>query len=146
MLFHVDYVYLPFFPNILLCQFLHLHHLTNGILNALNNNLLIDGIFCDLEKAFDCVNHKTLLTKLEFCGITVNHYKLFESCLMDRYQRTHDKSVPVTEARRVLRLRIKERPPIWRVAANIFNKQSQTAEKGWSFSFGVGRGANNSSP
>ena len=24
-----------------------------------------------------------------------------------------------------------ERPPVWRVAANILNKQSQTADKGW---------------
>jgi hypothetical protein len=35
---------------------------------------------------------------------------------------------------------------IWRVAANILNKQSQTADRGWSSSLGVGRGANNSSP
>jgi hypothetical protein len=35
---------------------------------------------------------------------------------------------------------------IWRVAANILNKQSRTADKGWSFSLGVGREANNSSP
>jgi hypothetical protein len=34
---------------------------------------------------------------------------------------------------------------IWRVAANILNKQSWTADKGWSSSLGVGRGANNSS-
>jgi hypothetical protein len=34
----------------------------------------------------------------------------------------------------------------WRAAANILNKQSWTAEKGWSSSLGVGRGANNSSP
>ena len=34
----------------------------------------------------------------------------------------------------------------WRVAANILNKQSRTAEKGWSSSLGVGRGANNASP
>jgi hypothetical protein len=33
---------------------------------------------------------------------------------------------------------------IWRVAANILNKQSWTANKGWSSSLGVGRGANNS--
>jgi hypothetical protein len=32
-----------------------------------------------------------------------------------------------------------------RVAANILNKQSRTAEKGWSSSLGVGHGANNSS-
>jgi hypothetical protein len=35
---------------------------------------------------------------------------------------------------------------VWRVAANILNKQSRTADKGWSSSLGVGRGANNSSP
>jgi hypothetical protein len=34
---------------------------------------------------------------------------------------------------------------IWRVAAIILNKQSRTADKGWSSSLGVGRGANNSS-
>jgi hypothetical protein len=62
--------------------------LTNEIQNALNNNLLIDGIFCDLEKAFDCVNHKILLTKLECYCITGNHYKLYKSYLMDKYQRT----------------------------------------------------------
>jgi hypothetical protein len=33
-----------------------------------------------------------------------------------------------------------------RVAANILNKQSWTADKGWSSSLGVGHGANNSSP
>jgi hypothetical protein len=35
---------------------------------------------------------------------------------------------------------------IWRVAANILNKQSQEIDKGWSSSLGVVRGANNSSP
>jgi hypothetical protein len=65
-----------------------IYHLTNEILNALNSNLSIGGIFCNLEKSFDCVNHKILLTKLEFYGITGNHYKLYKSYLMDRYQRT----------------------------------------------------------
>jgi hypothetical protein len=32
---------------------------------------------------------------------------------------------------------------LWREAANILNKQSRTADKGWSSSLGVGRGANN---
>jgi hypothetical protein len=35
---------------------------------------------------------------------------------------------------------------ICRVAANILNKQSRTADKGWPSSLGVGRGANNSPP
>ena len=49
-----------------------------------------------------------------------------------------DKWVPVTKAWRVLRLRAEEQPPIWRVAANILNKQSRTADKGWSSSLGGG--------
>jgi len=35
---------------------------------------------------------------------------------------------------------------IWRVSANTLNKQSRTADEGWSSSFGVGREANNPSP
>jgi hypothetical protein len=35
---------------------------------------------------------------------------------------------------------------LWRVAANILNKQSWAANKGWSSSLGVGRGANKPSP
>jgi hypothetical protein len=57
-----------------------------------------------------------------------------------------DKSVPVTTAWRVLRLRMEEWPPIWRVAANILNKQPRTADKGWSSSLRVERGANYSPP
>ena len=46
-------------------------------------------------------------------------------------------------------LRMEEWPPIWiggGGTANIFNKQSGTADKGWSSRLGVGRGADNSSP
>jgi len=46
---------------------------------------------------------------------------------------------------RVIRLRMEERPPIWRVDENILNKQSRRAYKGWSTSLGDVRGANNSS-
>jgi hypothetical protein len=52
-----------------------------------------------------------------------------------------DKWVPVTTAWRVLRLLMEERPPEWRVAANILNKQLRTADKVWCLSLGVGRGA-----
>jgi hypothetical protein len=38
----------------------------------------------------------------------------------------------------VLRLQEEELPSIWRVAANILNKQLRAAEKGWSSSLGVG--------
>jgi hypothetical protein len=35
---------------------------------------------------------------------------------------------------------------LWRLAANILNKQPWSNDKGWSSSLGVGRGANNPSP
>jgi len=38
--------------------------------------------------AFDCVNQKILLSKLEFCCVTGNYYKLYKSYLTNRYQRT----------------------------------------------------------
>jgi hypothetical protein len=35
---------------------------------------------------------------------------------------------------------------IWTVAANILNKQSRTADRGWPSSLGVGRGSKNTPP
>ena len=58
----------------------------------------------------------------------------------------NDKWVTDTTAWRVRRLRMEERPPIRKVAAIILSKQSRTANKGWSYSLGFGRDANNSSP
>ena len=49
----------------------------------------------------------------------------------------HDKWVPVTRAWHILRLQMEEQPPIWRVAANILNKQSRTANKGRSSAWGL---------
>jgi hypothetical protein len=56
----------------------------------------------------------------------------------NKHLEASDKWVPVTMAWRVLRLQMEERPPIWRVAANILNKQSQPANQGWSSSLVVG--------
>jgi hypothetical protein len=33
------------------------YRLRNEILNAINERKVVGGIFCDLQKAFDCVNH-----------------------------------------------------------------------------------------
>ena len=50
----------------------------------------------------------------------------------------HDKSVPVTTTRRVLRLRLEEWPPVWRAAANKLNKQLRTADTGCPPAWGLG--------
>jgi hypothetical protein len=46
----------------------------------------IDNKFCDLKKAFDCVNHD-LLSKLKFYQIVGKANALVESYLHDRFQR-----------------------------------------------------------
>ena len=49
------------------------------ILSAVNNKNLNGGIFCDLTKALDCINHGTLLSKLRYYGITGTFYSLMTS-------------------------------------------------------------------
>jgi hypothetical protein len=63
------------------------YRLTDEILNALNNRMMVGGIFYDLQKAFDCVNHNILLTKLECYGIRGTPLKLIKSYLECRYQK-----------------------------------------------------------
>ena len=45
------------------------------------------GLFCDIHKAFDCVNHDILLAKLDYYGISGTANKLLRSFLKDRFQR-----------------------------------------------------------
>ena len=45
------------------------------------------GLFCDIHKAFNCVNHEILLAKLEMYGISGSSNKLIQSYLKDRFQR-----------------------------------------------------------
>jgi len=49
--------------------------------------MMAGGIFCDVQQAFDSVNHNLILTKLEFYGITGITYKLLKNYLKGRYQR-----------------------------------------------------------
>ena len=60
--------------------------LTEAIKNSLDNKKFGCGIFIDLQKAFDSVNHDILLTKLENYGIRGTVLDWFKSYLSDRKQ------------------------------------------------------------
>jgi ABC-type arginine/histidine transport system permease subunit len=59
--------------------------LINEIVSALKGKLIVRGIFCDLAKAFDCVNH-ILLSKLNFYGIIGKAYEWTKSFLRNKVQ------------------------------------------------------------
>ena len=62
-------------------------HLLNNTLLALNNKSIVGGIFCGLSKAFDCVDHEILLSKLGFYGISGSAKQLITSYFQNRYKR-----------------------------------------------------------
>jgi retron-type reverse transcriptase len=64
-----------------------IYKLINKILNASNNKRVAGSSICDLEKAFDSVNHDILISKLKYYGIKGKTKSLLESCLQNRYQR-----------------------------------------------------------
>ena len=57
--------------------------LTDNIKSSLDKNKFGCGIFIDLQKAFDTVNHDILLSKLEHYGIRGNSLHWFKSYLKD---------------------------------------------------------------
>ena len=61
--------------------------LINGIFQAWNNKLQVVGIFCDLTKAFNCVNHGILIQKLKYYGVNETGIDWIKSYLHNRRQR-----------------------------------------------------------
>ena len=62
--------------------------LHDRLLNNINNNNHSFGIFLDLSKAFDLINHDILLYKLSYFGIRGTVWDWFHSYLDERYQYT----------------------------------------------------------
>lgn len=63
-----------------------LTEVTEKIKSALDNDELVMGIYLDLKKAFDTVNHEILLDKLNHYGIRGNIHNWFKSYLNNRMQ------------------------------------------------------------
>jgi hypothetical protein len=68
-------------------------NLTNQILPQINKKSSVCGIFCDLTKAFDNVNHDILMTKLQYYGIAGKFGELIKFYLNNRHQRVTIKSL-----------------------------------------------------
>ena len=68
---------------------LALTEIIDQILNHLEENDLVAGIYCDFSKAFDTVDHGILLDKLHHYGIRGHANKWFESYLSNRLQYTY---------------------------------------------------------
>ena len=60
--------------------------LTEHIRQLLDNGEYVCGVFVDLEKAFDTVNHDILCDKIKAYGLRGNINKLLKSYLSDRKQ------------------------------------------------------------
>jgi hypothetical protein len=61
--------------------------LINGRLQAWNNKLQVVRIFCELTKAFNCVNRDILIEKLKYYGVNETGIDWIKSCLHNRRQR-----------------------------------------------------------
>ena len=62
-----------------------LHHI-DEVLKSLENKMNVDVVYLDFAKAFDKVDHKILLKKLEQFGIRGKLLKWIESFISNRYQ------------------------------------------------------------
>jgi len=54
------------------------YKLLNEISETINIRKITNGIFCDLHKAFDYVDHRIILTKLELYGIKCSFSKFIK--------------------------------------------------------------------
>jgi hypothetical protein len=64
-----------------------IYSLTNTILTAWNKKEYAVGIFCDIAKAFDCVDHDLLLIKLQYYGVQGLYLQWFKSHIQHRKQK-----------------------------------------------------------
>lgn len=80
--------------------------LTQKVIEALERGKIPIGLFLDLSKAFDCVDHDILLKKLKAYGIRDNQLKLIKSYLKGRKQKVRinvDNNIFISEEKEITR-------------------------------------------
>ena len=106
-------LYSFFSKNIILCKkqfgFQKQHstdhaivHLVKKILKSFENSCYTLGVFIDLTKAFDTVDHNILLKKLFHYGVRGNNLKLLQSYLQNRKQYIAYRNTSKTEYKNVI--------------------------------------------
>ena len=79
--------FVPDIPQLLLFQLATLW-VIDHMINQIDVGQIRLNIYIDLSKAFDTLNHTTLLNKLQYCGIRGTSLNLFKSYWWNRRQLT----------------------------------------------------------
>ncbi|XP_054281282.1 uncharacterized protein LOC128998951 [Macrosteles quadrilineatus] len=56
------------------------------VMDAMGNNEVVEGVFCNVSKAYDCVSHQLVLRKMESLGVSDQANRLVASFLKNRRQ------------------------------------------------------------
>jgi hypothetical protein len=67
-----------------------IYELVLGVASSFERGHKTAGAFCDLSKAFDCVDHRILIEKIKFYGIDGTALKWLTSFLSNRHQRVQN--------------------------------------------------------
>jgi hypothetical protein len=68
------------------------YNLLSNILSGLNNKSIVGSVFCDLMKAFNCVDYEILISKLEFYGLIGKANQLIKSYLSNTTKSNNEKN------------------------------------------------------
>ena len=67
------------------------------VFKSIKHKMHHEGVFWDLEEAFDCINHEILLVKLHFCGIRGISADWLRYCFTNRRQQVAINSPKTTQ-------------------------------------------------